>query len=792
VTNAAQRSELRRALTRLTQTTGLNTDDAELLHDLLAEQSAVASGAPADPYFAHNLAVLVDHVALSPDTADLAADLSAAAAPELSAALTADPDDLVPGIALAHHAAHAPVENAVLTQLIDASGRAHAGDRLTAAVATAVAVRAEALGASDRAELESATDTLIERLDGLLAREPEREAAASARLRLTLLGGSALARPKREDSFNRFATLVDDADKMFGPDPARDTMRLRATIMQLSDKDLRVSKRAVDAAIDLVSTLASQPSPPVAEFVRLESGLSRRKLLGGDRARRLATALQTAASDPAAADALRGALTEALEATGDREAVLQHHSSLVREGAAGEATREALARHWVKTLSTGAPSGLDAEIELWVAQGFPSNAARQLTADTALVLVEHLAATAGPAVAAGLSDKVLLRQKKLQQSKHLVVRTVQITADAGDPERALAIGHRRLSSADAPDLRLTLAQIHIGAGIRIAEAESLLRPLASVGGAIAAEARALRDQVVDHPEFEAARLRAMLTVEEKLGIGADKAVRCRVIFPSDRYALAEMPGARAPNFYQHRYLRVMVTAHALPEGMAIADMKKGTEFTAHVIGENDNKGDRIRVYWMRDGAKITVMASPPSAPRAEKKPREEKPRKERKERPAPVDPGPEVEAAFNVGVDAPALIRVDRVLRKSGLLLGTILPPDGGDGDTFPVGVGIHRRFVSADMKKTRWRGAVVRCKVIKADQNGKLRYDAADEIELVSEGPERAPRREAAPAEKPPAEVVKAAPAPEPTPEPQPEVEAAAPTPEPAPEPAPEPTPEP
>ena len=77
-------------------------------------------------------------------------------------------------------------------------------------------------------------------------------------------------------------------------------------------------------------------------------------------------------------------------------------------------------------------------------------------------------------------------------------------------------------------------------------------------------------------------------------------MRCRVIFPSDRYALAELPGNRAPAFYQHRYLRLMVTANALPEGLSIADLKKGTSQKVDWLP----RGPKMNPVWSPDGSKI--------------------------------------------------------------------------------------------------------------------------------------------------------------------------------------------
>jgi hypothetical protein len=319
-------------------------------------------------------------------------------------------------------------------------------------------------------------------------------------------------------------------------------------------------------------------------------------------------------------------------------------------------------------------------------------------------------------------------------------------ADAGNPQGALDLGHANLRNADSPDLRLTLAQIHLGAGIQIAEADAVLKPLSSAGGRVAAEARALRQEVQNHPELENERYRSLLTVEEKLGIGQRKPVRCRVLFPSDRYALAEMPNVRAPSFYQHRTLRVMVTPSALPDGVTIDGLKKGVEFTAQVVGEDDHKGDRVRVYWIADNTQIEIIASPKDRGTKEReRPAAKSASKERGKAPAnssdegdregqpAIDADPALELAYNIGTEKAVLIRIERVHRRGGLLLGRALPPGNPDGEAFPVRVGIHRKFVPEERRDQRWKGSHVLCQIERTNRNGKLCYDGVSMLTMAA-----------------------------------------------------------
>ena len=72
--SSSRKSRLRRALETLTRAAGPSPDQRELAAELLAELTAAQDASP-DPYFAHNLAVLVSGLADRPETEDLAASL---------------------------------------------------------------------------------------------------------------------------------------------------------------------------------------------------------------------------------------------------------------------------------------------------------------------------------------------------------------------------------------------------------------------------------------------------------------------------------------------------------------------------------------------------------------------------------------------------------------------------------------------------------------------------------------------------------------------------------------------
>ncbi len=733
-----ERSELRQRLVELTRTRAIGSDLRELAGELAAELAASERGVEPDVYLAHNLSVLATALEGDPQSAGLGEPLATAATAFLSGALSSDPDDLVVAHALALSAT--ALEDDGATRLLAALERPHAGDRLTGAVARAL------VGASGRGRGESrATEAVLARLDAILAREPERETLAEARLEL-LVGQ---ARAGLRSALDRVGPLLDDAERTFGSSPARDLLRLDAAAARAAEREGRFGGRELNDALSLAEAVASGPlltggRDAIGLLAALQRGLARRKLLNGDAARRLAAVWHSLEQRRPDSTEARSARQEALEHTGDAAVLVEHHVELVRAGQATLDSRVFLSRSWFARLNAGESSGLPSEVEAWVLDGVSPDAAKGLAPETALLLLRSVCDAHGPALAARLGHEALLRVKSLSRSPEVVVAVVQTLADAGEPERALDLGHRALESAGSATLRLSLAKIHMGAGIRFAEAEPLLRAVAADGGPLALEARALRESVVQSADFEASRRDAMLEVEKRLGVGSRKPIRARVLHGSDKFVLAELPGGRAPAFYPHWYLRVMVRDQDLPEGVSVSSLTKGTELAVAVRGEDDHKSDRVRVYWV-DG-KATVMARPPEseaqhdapAPAKAQRHQEEKaPRHQEETEPeeAVEPPSPELEAAFNIGTEAPARVRLDHFARRTQLVFGRVLPPDGSDGDVFPVRVGIKAKFLPEGTNAAALKGAVVSLLVVKGPGD-KLRYDGASELVVITPAP--------------------------------------------------------
>ncbi|MEC8023360.1 MAG: hypothetical protein VX223_05460 [Myxococcota bacterium] len=743
----AEQATLRRAIEATTKAPGIPADMRELAFDLLGETES--GTAEQNPFFAHNLAILVTHAARNYAIHDEVRTLQVGAVPLLLHALMNDPDDLAIPMALSTAPELIMTEDAV-NGLATAACKSHAGSRLIASISDAFAVISEnQKSALKSGVLATAARHVLGKLDEVIAREPDRENAVNARLSLLTLIAAHSGGQLQIDAFERLEALFEDADRHFGPAADRSALRLRAVHDRLMAPKLKTTKPLIANAVRSAVELGAQGLYPTAVtfFVR---ALGTRGWLKGQRARDLSNALAQLCEAHPNDEALRRAHTSVLEATGDDDALLDHHMDLVRSKRAVDDSAVILARHWIRCLEAGAPARLDAETEHWVAEHFPVVVAESMLVETALLLLERVTAISGPMRAGHLGSDSLLPTTSMAQSGAVVVRTVQLLADGGEPERALSVGHSHLKGTNSSELRLTLAKIHIGAAIRIAEAESLLRPLASESGAIATEARALRDQVVNHPSYEAERHAMMLAVEKRLGIGGDKAVRCRVLFPSDRYVLAEMPGVRAPAFYQHRYLRVMITAKSLPAGLSLQDVPKGSELTAKVVGEDDNKGDRIRVYWVGNEP-IELLARPPEAASVSADAPKEASKSRERKKPEPSQTGDSpkpdssppaideqtiaLEKEFGIGEVAPLTIRIEKVMLRRGLLLGRVFRNDD-PADVFPHRIGIQRRFIPAELKKARFKGAIVEATVARA-QTAKLRYDVTSEFVLVSAAPE-------------------------------------------------------
>ena len=76
---------------------------------------------------------------------------------------------------------------------------------------------------------------------------------------------------------------------------------------------------------------------------------------------------------------------------------------------------------------------------------------------------------------------------------------------------------------------------------------------------------------------------------------------------------------------------------------------------------------------------------------------------------------------------------------RRGLLLGRVLASDDS-GDEFPHRIGIHRRYIPSELKKERFKGAIVEATVARANTD-KLRYDATCEFSLLTPSPDSKPK---------------------------------------------------
>ena len=137
------------------------------------------------------------------------------------------------------------------------------------------------------------------------------------------------------------------------------------------------------------------------------------------------------------------------------------------------------------------------------------------------------------------------------------------------------------------------------------------------------------------------------------------------------------------------------------------------------------------MYWIEDNTVITPLGAPPASTGKDKK-------SAAKDIPLPTE---DEEKKFNIGTEQEALIKVEKVLLRKGLVLGKVLDPSG-DGPKFPTTVGLHRKFFGDLDLKTLKRNTRLTCKIERSEQGDKRRYEATSDVTIL-------PRQTDPPADK-------------------------------------------
>ena len=181
----AEQATLRRAIEATTKAPGIPADMRELAFDLLGETES--GTAEQNPFFAHNLAILVTHATRNHAIHDEVRTLQSGAAPLLLRAMMKDPDDLAIPMALSSAPELIITEDAI-NGLATAACKSHAGSRLIASISEAFAFISENQNSAFKnGVLSTAARHVLNKLDEVIGRSPDRENAVNARLSLLTL-----------------------------------------------------------------------------------------------------------------------------------------------------------------------------------------------------------------------------------------------------------------------------------------------------------------------------------------------------------------------------------------------------------------------------------------------------------------------------------------------------------------------------------------------------------------------------------------------------------------------------
>jgi hypothetical protein len=160
-----------------------------------------------------------------------------------------------------------------------------------------------------------------------------------------------------------------------------------------------------------------------------------------------------------------------------------------------------------------------------------------------------------------------------------------------------------------------LARQLLARGEDLDEADDALKPLTSERGPLANEAQQLKARIKADPRYRSSRIAALIAFEDQLGIGTARQHPLRVVFTSPGYLLAEVVEKPAPDFYDHKHLRVMIRAEDLP-GVKPQDLQKGDALEAPIRGQDANPErdkEGLRIYWVADTKRIKLAFDPKQA-----------------------------------------------------------------------------------------------------------------------------------------------------------------------------------
>lgn len=607
----------------------------QLFDQSVSDRKAAASG-----WADHNLGVLVaealGHDVMARDKnpfATAGATLYLGVRRRLIEALGADPDDLACALALALGAA-ATLEDKDdlrlsedLTAVTRALSRPGAGPRLASAATRAVTQagarqrrnsdrkgddaerdeRAEAMQKA-AAALAGAVREGVERLSKRLPEHPE---LALDRIRLVLLAARGAEGTARSEALSMARALLSDHEARFGPSEAQ--REVTTALVQLRAKDASPADLGRDV-IALLELDAKERRVDPRRAIKLVRSLQRAGALDAESARRVQAICLTGA--PSGADEgpwaeLKGLLFEAL---GDEAALLTLQEKALekdpKDGHAAKILFERLLKNLRRALPSPYPS---ATLDL-IMQAVPFAALGKVSADDVDAITTLLTDTFGHDRALAFARHKLTQAKELRGREFIWKKALHLAEEAKDEDALFDIARRAIQEKHAPpEARLALARGLLTRGQNLDEADDVLRPLASERGPLAAEAQQLKAKIKADPRFREARINALLAFEEQLGIGTPRPLTLKVVFTAPAYVLAEIVDKPAPEFYEHKHLRVMLRAEDLPDTVKPTDLDKGDELKAPVRGQDsthERDKDALRIYWVADARQVKLAVAP--------------------------------------------------------------------------------------------------------------------------------------------------------------------------------------
>lgn len=535
----------------------------------------------------------------------------------LAEALTSDPDDLACALALALGAervlaSHDAADDRLaedLALVAKAVAKPHAGPRLAAAATRLVAQAGHAGTDAVKAAAEGLAAPVREAVERLSKRLPEHPDLALDRIKLVLLGARGADGAGRQEALATARGLIADHEARFGPSEAQ--REVYATLVQLRS---RTDAAPADLAKETMTLLEQDVRERAADpkrTAKLLRTLERSKALTAALATQVQQLLGLASSERG--DAWNEARALVFEAQGNEGALL----ALSEKAILADPKDQTAARHLFERLLRNLRQRLAAPFEATVIdqvmKSVPLAALGRLAADDIDALIGLLRETFGVERAVAFARTKLTQARELKGKEFVWRRAMALAEEGKDVEAAIDIGRRAVSERGPVEARLGLVRALVARGEDLDEADDVLRPLGDAKGALAGEVQALRGRIRSDPKYREARWRTLVAFEDQLGIGTAKAFELKVVYTSPAYALAEVTERNAPEFYDHRHLRVMLRDEDLPEGVAAADLKKGDVIKAPVRGQDathERDRDNYRVYWVADRKAVKVALAP--------------------------------------------------------------------------------------------------------------------------------------------------------------------------------------